>query len=135
MESGGAPGDVLGGALIVASGVFVLIEGYRYDVGTLSAMGGGFFPIVLGTVLAILGAVIAINALPTASFEIAPRRWVVAAESETRARPFRQAGGRQANHVFPFRPCAASFAADITCPVIWRMCSPAVVNWLRRNSD
>ena len=29
----------------------------------------------------------------------------------------------------------ASFAADITPPVMLRMCSPALVNWLRKNSD
>jgi len=84
LESGGATRDVLGGALIVAIGVFVLIEGYRYDVGTLSAMGGGFFPVVLGTVVAILGGIIAITALPEASFDIAPLRWAATIKSESR---------------------------------------------------
>ena len=32
-------------------------------------------------------------------------------------------------------PFAESFAADMTPPVICRICSPALVNWLRRNSD
>jgi len=43
----------------------------------------------------------------------------------------------KANAASPFQDLgfAASLAADITSPVIWRMCSPALVNWLRRNSD
>ncbi len=32
-------------------------------------------------------------------------------------------------------PFIASWAADITSPVMCFMCSPALVNWLRRNSD
>src|SRR3954463_3781550 len=32
-------------------------------------------------------------------------------------------------------PFVESFAADMTPPVICRICSPALVNWLRRNSD
>ena len=32
-------------------------------------------------------------------------------------------------------PCDASFAADIAPPAICRICSPAFVNWLFRNSD
>ena len=29
----------------------------------------------------------------------------------------------------------ASLVADIMPPLIWRICSPALVNWLLRNSD
>jgi hypothetical protein len=32
-------------------------------------------------------------------------------------------------------PFVASFAADIRPPVIWRICSPTLVNWLLRNYD
>jgi hypothetical protein len=58
--------DLYGGALLVATGVGALVEGRAYDIGSLTRMGSGFFPVVLGTVLAALGALIAISALVAA---------------------------------------------------------------------
>lgn len=55
--------DVMWGAILALLGLGV--AGYaaqHYDAGTLRRMGPGFFPIVLGLVLAVLGAVIAVPA-------------------------------------------------------------------------
>jgi len=55
--------DVLGGLLMVAIGGFAAIYGQRYDMGQLQMMGPGYFPVVLGLLLAALGVFIAVPAL------------------------------------------------------------------------
>jgi hypothetical protein len=54
--------DLIGGALLLALGVFFVLYARRYNFGTLAQMGPGFFPTVLGVMLAILGALIALPA-------------------------------------------------------------------------
>jgi hypothetical protein len=51
------------GVLFVALGIAFALGARTYSVGTGARMGPGYFPLMLGVVLAILGAVIAINAL------------------------------------------------------------------------
>lgn len=48
---------------MIAAGVFAAVYAQRYDIGTLQRMGPGFFPVMLGTVLAILGVFITVPAL------------------------------------------------------------------------
>ena len=48
--------DHVGGALMLALGVAVVAAGLGYDVGTLREMGPGYFPVVLGALLAAIGA-------------------------------------------------------------------------------
>lgn len=47
--------DHYGGALLVAAGLGVVIAGLGYHVGSLRQMGSGFFPVVLGVLLALVG--------------------------------------------------------------------------------
>lgn len=54
--------DLIGGALLLALGVFFVVYARRYNFGTLAQMGPGFFPTVLGILLGILGALIALPA-------------------------------------------------------------------------
>ncbi|MDD7972361.1 tripartite tricarboxylate transporter TctB family protein [Roseinatronobacter alkalisoli] len=56
-------GDILGGALMIGFGIFAMIYAQRYSFGSVSQMGPGFFPVVLGGVLAVLGALIILPAL------------------------------------------------------------------------
>jgi hypothetical protein len=63
-------GDILGGALMIAVGVFAMIYAQRYAFGTVSQMGPGFFPVVLGGILAVLGLVIAVPAFGRAGPQI-----------------------------------------------------------------
>ena len=50
--------DRLAGALLVATGAAAVFAGVGYGMGTLRAMGSGFYPVVLGVLLALIGAVL-----------------------------------------------------------------------------
>ena len=47
--------DHVGGALLLALGVAVAIAGVGYGLGSLRQMGSGFFPTMLGVLLALIG--------------------------------------------------------------------------------
>ena len=48
--------DHVGGALLVAAGLAVVVAGAGYGMGTLQQPGSGFFPVVLGVLLVLIGA-------------------------------------------------------------------------------
>ena len=52
--------DLYGGGLIMLIGAGAVLEGRRYDIGTLQQMGPGFFPVALGVILLAIGAMIAV---------------------------------------------------------------------------
>lgn len=54
--------DYYGGALLVIIGVAAVYAGIGYRVGELAHMGPGFFPVALGTLLALVGLAIAVSA-------------------------------------------------------------------------
>src|ERR1700680_2382950 len=51
--------DYYAGALIMLLGAGAAIVGSRYNIGSLTRMGPGFFPTVLGILLAVIGVLIA----------------------------------------------------------------------------
>lgn len=51
--------DYYGGALMILIGLGAAVQGATYDVGGLTQMGPGFFPVVLGVILVLLGLSIA----------------------------------------------------------------------------
>ena len=51
--------DYYGGALILLIGLASIEEGLKYQVGSLTQMGSGFFPVSLGVILCLLGVAIA----------------------------------------------------------------------------
>jgi len=51
--------DYYAGALMVLIGVGAAVQGFQYNVGTLTHMGAGFFPVAVGIILACLGVLIA----------------------------------------------------------------------------
>lgn len=55
--------DLIGGVLLSATGLFFAIYSQRYGFGTAARMGPGYFPTVLGWVLALLGLLVALPAL------------------------------------------------------------------------
>ena len=69
--------DYYAGALVMLLGAGAAMIGSRYEIGSLRRMGPGFFPTILGVLLAFIGVAIA----GTASFS-AP-----SAETETSMRP------------------------------------------------
>lgn len=54
--------DHYGGALMVLLGFGAIFQGTSYQVGSLRAMGAGFFPVSLGAILALTGLVIIVTA-------------------------------------------------------------------------
>jgi hypothetical protein len=64
--------DILGGALLVAFGLGVGFYAQRYNIGTLTRMGPGFFPAALGFLLALLGLAILLPGLRRAGAAPAP---------------------------------------------------------------
>ena len=57
--------DLLSGLFVLAIAAFFLIGGRNYEIGTLEEMGPGFAPLVLGSVLAALGAVLLVQGVAT----------------------------------------------------------------------
>lgn len=54
--------DIIGGLALAGLGAFAAIYARQYQFGSLSNMGPGFFPVILGWVLALLGVAIAVSA-------------------------------------------------------------------------
>ncbi|MGH8415846.1 MAG: tripartite tricarboxylate transporter TctB family protein [Pseudomonas sp.] len=55
--------DYYGGGLILAVGLGVVYRAWHYPLGTLSHMGPGYFPVIVGGALALLGLAIVGTAL------------------------------------------------------------------------
>ncbi|CAG9263036.1 tripartite tricarboxylate transporter TctB family protein [Paraburkholderia caribensis] len=58
----GSRRDYYGGALMVLIGLGAVFQGMSYDVGSLTQMGPGFFPVVLGGLLLLIGIAIGATA-------------------------------------------------------------------------
>lgn len=52
--------DVYGGILLSLIGLGTILEGSRHSIGSLTRMGAGYFPVILGVVLTAIGLAIAI---------------------------------------------------------------------------
>jgi putative Ca2+/H+ antiporter (TMEM165/GDT1 family) len=61
--------DVYAGGLMVLIGISVALDSLSYDLGTLTDMGPGMFPLMLGIILTVIGMVIFGIALATPSGE------------------------------------------------------------------
>ena len=59
------PKDFWSGAMFVAIGLGTLVIGSKYTLGTAARMGPGYFPRILGILLVVLGAVLALRATRT----------------------------------------------------------------------
>ncbi len=65
--------DLIAGLVLIAIGITVsLYAGEHYDFGTVSRMGPGFFPVVLGRVLAALGVIIGLIAFRRTAHVLTP---------------------------------------------------------------
>lgn len=69
------PKDFWAGVLFVALGVFTLVVGSNYTLGTAARMGPGYFPRILGLLLIGLGGVIAARGMRGFGEAIPPWRW------------------------------------------------------------
>ena len=68
--------DLLAGGIFVAFGLAFAITSSTYEVGTALRMGPGYFPLVLGSLLVLLGILIAVKGFVSAdSGDIGPVPW------------------------------------------------------------
>ena len=56
--------DRVSGTLLVLLGAGIVAQGLQYRMGTLTRMGAGFVPVVLGTLLALVGVAVFVTAEP-----------------------------------------------------------------------
>jgi len=69
------PKDFWAGALFVAIGVGTIILGSRYTLGSAARMGPGYFPRILGILLIVLGAVLALRGTRTSGTRLPRFHW------------------------------------------------------------
>jgi len=69
------PKDFWSGALFVAIGVATIAFGSRYTLGTAARMGPGYFPRILGILLVVLGAILALRAIRTVGGPVPRFKW------------------------------------------------------------
>src|SRR5487761_1922112 len=55
--------DLLGGGLVLLLGGGTMLEASQYELGSLRRMGPGYFPLALGVILAVTGALIMLGSL------------------------------------------------------------------------
>ncbi|MDQ8729204.1 tripartite tricarboxylate transporter TctB family protein [Bradyrhizobium sp. LHD-71] len=67
--------DLLAGAFFLFLGAGALIVSRAYPSGTASEMGPGYFPHLVGTAIAIIGAVIVVKALAQSGDSITVAQW------------------------------------------------------------
>ena len=80
------PKDFWAGVMFTAMGgaFAIIVKVYEYPMGTASRMGAGYFPFLLGVVMAVLGIIIIAQALltsggPISKFAWRPLFWVLGA--------------------------------------------------------
>jgi integral membrane sensor domain MASE1 len=69
------PKDFWSGALFIAVGIAAIVLGSHYALGTAARMGPGYFPRILGILLIVLGAILALRATRTRGDPIARVHW------------------------------------------------------------
>ncbi len=70
-----SPKDFWAGILFIGLGIFAIAIGSNYHLGTAARMGPGYFPRILGILLIVLGAVIAIGGLRVRGERVPPWNW------------------------------------------------------------
>jgi hypothetical protein len=69
------PKDFWAGVLFMLVGVAAIVIGSRYNLGTAARMGPGYFPRILGILLILLGATLALRALRLQGTAIRAFKW------------------------------------------------------------
>jgi hypothetical protein len=66
------PKDFWSGLIFIVVGIAALIIGRDYSLGTSTRMGPGYFPVLLGGLLTLFGAIIATRALVVLGEPVSP---------------------------------------------------------------
>ena len=69
------PKDFWSGLIFIVVGIAALIIGRDYSLGTSTRMGPGYFPVLLGGLLMLFGAIIATRALVVFGDPVSPIHW------------------------------------------------------------
>src|SRR5205814_5647912 len=69
------PKDFWSGVIFIAIGLFAIIHGTKYTIGTAARMGPGYFPRILGILLILLGAILALRSLRLRGAKIPTWKW------------------------------------------------------------
>jgi len=69
------PKDFWSGVLFMAIGAFALVAGTKYTIGTAARMGPGYFPRILGILLIVLGAILALRAFRLVGDRVPGWKW------------------------------------------------------------
>jgi len=69
------PKDFWSGVIFIALGIFTIAYGSKYTLGTAARMGPGYFPRILGILLIVLGAILALRALRLRGDSIPAWKW------------------------------------------------------------
>jgi hypothetical protein len=69
------PKDFWSGLLFMGIGAFALIYGSKYTLGTAARMGPGYFPRILGILMLVLGALLALRAFRLRGDPVPGWRW------------------------------------------------------------
>jgi len=69
------PKDFWAGILFIALGIFAITVGSNYTLGSAARMGPGYFPRILGILLIVLGAVIALSGMRVRGEAVPPWNW------------------------------------------------------------
>lgn len=70
-----SPKDFWAGILFVSLGLFAIVVGSNYTLGTAARMGPGYFPRILGILLVGLGAMIAFRGVRVPGEPVPPFKW------------------------------------------------------------
>jgi hypothetical protein len=69
------PKDFWSGVIFTGLGIFAIVYGSKYTIGTAARMGPGYFPRILGIVMIVLGLILALRSLRLQGGPIPGWRW------------------------------------------------------------
>ena len=70
-----SPKDLVAGLMFIAVGIAAIVIASNYTLGTAARMGPGYFPRILGILMIVLGAVIALRSLRLAGPPLPGWKW------------------------------------------------------------
>jgi len=70
-----SPKDLVAGLMFIAVGILAIVISSNYTLGTAARMGPGYFPRILGILVIVLGAIIALRSLRVAGPPLPGWKW------------------------------------------------------------
>src|SRR3954462_12494223 len=69
------PTDFWSGVIFIAIGLFAIIHGTKYTIGTAARMGPGYFPRILGILMVALGLILTLRSLRSKGDPVPRWKW------------------------------------------------------------